>query len=253
MSLSPYQSPRLAAGYAFSRPPVHRHVIDLVREHLRPDAHADRALDIGCGAGLSTAALQPLSSWTVGLEPIGVMLTHSREVAPDARFVIAAAERLPFTDDVFDLVAAAGSVNYADRAMLLSEAARVMSRGALFLIYDYSPGRRARNTDALAQWFREFQAQFPEASGYELDLRTLEYAGAGLRLEAYVESEVAMPMSLEAYLAYVLTETRVERTIAGGMAESAATAWCRGTLQHVFAHGALEVVFETCVAYVRHA
>ena len=54
---SVYDSERLAAAYAFDRPPIH----DKILRAARLDRQADRALDIGCGAGLSTAALAPLA------------------------------------------------------------------------------------------------------------------------------------------------------------------------------------------------
>ena len=89
---SGYDSERLAAAYAFDRPPIHERI--LRSAHLA--GHADRALDVGCGAGLSTAALSPLARRVTGLEPIPAMLAHRRTVAPRARFVIGQAERLPF-------------------------------------------------------------------------------------------------------------------------------------------------------------
>ena len=89
---SGYDSERLAAAYAFDRPPIHERI--LRSAHLA--GHADRALDVGCGAGLSTAALSPLARRVTGLEPIPAMLAHRRTVAPRAGFVIGQAERLPF-------------------------------------------------------------------------------------------------------------------------------------------------------------
>jgi predicted TPR repeat methyltransferase len=52
---SVYDSERLAAAYAVDRPPVHQHILRAGRLVRR----AERALDVGCGAGLSTAALAP--------------------------------------------------------------------------------------------------------------------------------------------------------------------------------------------------
>ena len=52
---SVYGSERLAAAYASDRPPVHQHML----RSARLARQADQALDIGCGAGLSTAALAP--------------------------------------------------------------------------------------------------------------------------------------------------------------------------------------------------
>ncbi|MGH3210310.1 MAG: class I SAM-dependent methyltransferase, partial [Trebonia sp.] len=89
---SVYDSERLAAAYARDRPPIHEQILRSARLGRR----ADRALDVGCGAGLSTAALAPLAGRVIGLEPVPTMLAHRRAVAPDASFVIGQAERLPF-------------------------------------------------------------------------------------------------------------------------------------------------------------
>ena len=83
-SESIYNSPRLAAGYAYDRPAIHERIIDAAREHLPITNRLGRALDVGCGAGLSTAALESLAETVIGLEPVHAMLAHSRVVAPRA-------------------------------------------------------------------------------------------------------------------------------------------------------------------------
>ena len=88
---SVYDSERLAAAYARDRPPIHERIL----RAARLSRQADLALDIGCGAGLSTAALAPLAKRAIGLEPISTMLTHRRTVAPHASFLRGQAERLP--------------------------------------------------------------------------------------------------------------------------------------------------------------
>src|SRR5512139_2368524 len=107
-----YQSARMAAGYAFSRPPVHPRIIERIRRDLRIERPLARALDIGCGAGRSTAALEPIARHVVGLEPVRGMLAHRRAVAPRASFVVARAEQIPLAAGAFDIVTAAGALNY---------------------------------------------------------------------------------------------------------------------------------------------
>ena len=68
-----YDSARVAAAYVFDRPPVH----ELILRRAGLDRRARRALDIGCGAGLSTAALTPYADHVTGLEPVKTMLAHS--------------------------------------------------------------------------------------------------------------------------------------------------------------------------------
>jgi ubiquinone/menaquinone biosynthesis C-methylase UbiE len=128
--VSVYDSERLAAGYAFDRPPIHEHIL----RSARLDRQADRALDVGCGAGLSTAALGSLARQVVGLEPVSTMLGHRQTVAPLARFVIGQAERLPFATGSFDLVSAAGSLNYADLSSALAEIGHIATLGVNCLV-----------------------------------------------------------------------------------------------------------------------
>ena len=130
-SESIYDSPRLAAGYAYDRPAIHERIIDAAREHLHITNRLGRALDVGCGAGLSTAALESLAETVIGLEPVHAMLAHSRVIAPHALFVVGRAERLPFSAGAFDLIAAAGALNYVDVDLFLGEAVRVLAPGGV--------------------------------------------------------------------------------------------------------------------------
>jgi ubiquinone/menaquinone biosynthesis C-methylase UbiE len=171
---SVYDSERLAAAYAFDRLRV---VHERILQSARLVRQADHALDVGCGAGLSTAALAPLARRVIGLEPIPAMLAHRSVVAPQASFVIGRAERLPFVAGSFDLVTAAGSLNYADFPSALAEIARVLTVDGTFLLYDFSPGRCSVGDDRLERWFASFEQRFPWPPGWQpLDARELSLA-----------------------------------------------------------------------------
>lgn len=238
--ISVYDSERLAAAYAFDRPPIHEKIL----RSARLDRQADRALDVGCGAGLSTITLAPLARRAVGLEPIPTMLAHHRTVAPQARFVIGQAERLPFAAGSFDLVTAAGSLNYTDLPPALAEIARVLTRDGTFLLYDFSVGRRSVNGDELAGWFASFEQRFPWPQGWQpFDVRELPLAAYGLRLVDYTDVETRLPMAFGAYLRYMLSEVNVDNAIArGACSAEEARDWCRTTLETVFADGEVTVV-----------
>ena len=243
---SVYDSERLAAAYARDRPPIHEQIL-LAARLGRP---AGRALDVGCGAGLSTAALAPLARQAIGLEPISTMLTHRRTVAPRAGFVIGQAERLPFAAGSFDLVAAAGSLNYADLPSALAEIARVLAGDGTFLLYDFSTGGRSVSGDELADWFESFEQRFPWPPGWEpLDVRELALATYGLRLLDYTDLEIRLPMGLDAYLRYMLSEANVDNAIArGACSDEQARDWCLETLKPVFADGEVTVVIPGYIA-----
>jgi SAM-dependent methyltransferase len=243
---SVYDSERLAARYAFDRPPVH----DQLLRSARLGRPAGRALDVGCGAGVSTAALAPLARRVTGLEPVAAMLAHRRAVAPHARFVIGRAERLPFAAGSFDLVTAAGSLNYADLPLALAEVARVLARDGTFVLYDFSAGRRSLAGDALARWYAAFEQRFPPPPGWRpLDVRELPLAACGLRLLDLTDVETRLPMTFDAYLRYALSEVNVDDAIVRGACRPGeARDWCQATLAPVFAGGEVTVVIPGYVA-----
>ncbi len=248
-----YASARMAAGYAFSRPAVHPRIVERIREDLRIASPAARALDIGCGAGRSTAALEPIARRVVGLDPVRGMLAHRRAVAPGASFVVGRAERLPFSARSFDIVTAAGALNYVDLEAFLPELARVLDPTGVMVVYDYSAGRRLRSCGALEAWYAEFERRYPPKPGYDMDVRTLAYDRAGLRLDAIQTFEVPVPMALQPYVAYAMSETGVELALASGVPEADIRTWCESTLAGVLSHEPRDVLFDAYVAYVRHA
>jgi SAM-dependent methyltransferase len=250
-----YNSSRLAAGYAFARPLVHPHVVARIAAYVaahdplgaRPIAHA---LDVGCGAGRSTAALVPIAVRVVGIEPARAMLVHRRAVAPRASFVTGQAEHLPFPSRSFGLITAAGALNYTDRDRSLPEIARVLAPKGVLAIYDFSGGRRCHETAELDAWFGAFERRYPFPPGYAMDVQRLEYGRSALQLAAYEAFEVALPLTFDAYLAYVLTEANVERAIASGVPEADIASWCRESLAPVFEGSTRTVLFSGYIAYV---
>jgi len=248
-----YHSARLAAGYARARPPVHALIVEAVQRRFDELGieRARLALDLGCGTGLSTAALAPLASRAVGLEPALAMLRHGADVAPGARLVAGRAEELPFRDGAFGLLAAAGSLNYTNLAAVLPEAARVLREDGAFIIYDFSAGRRLAGDPRLDRWFSSFECRYPFPPGYEMDVKSLAFSDAGLRLVRLEQFQVAVPMTAEAYEAYALSETNVEQAVRAGILEDDIAAWCRETLREVFEGATRDVLFDAYVAYVR--
>ncbi|MBV1853060.1 class I SAM-dependent methyltransferase [Catellatospora tritici] len=237
---SVYDGARIAAGYAFDRPAVHERIL----LPLAAAPRAECALDVGCGAGRSTAALAPYARTVVGLEPIASMLAHRSAVAPAAEFVVGEAERLPFARGSFDLVTAAGSLNYVDLDLFLPEAARVLTDGGRLYVYDFSEGRHAVGTDSLAGWFAAFEHHFPWPPGYRpLAPAALPWGEHGLRLVRCADTEVALELTGAQYLRYVLSEVNVNAALARGGSADEVVRWCTETLAPVFGSGSLRVRF----------
>ena len=80
-------------------------------------------------------------------------------------------------------------------------------------------------------------------------MRELPLVAYGLALLDYTEVETQLPMTFDAYVRYMLSETNVHDAIARGVCSAeAARAWCRETLRAVFADGEATVVFPGYIA-----
>ena len=97
----------------------------------------ERVLDVGTGAGHTALALAPHASSVVLTDPVPAMLATARRVfgevgVRNAEFVEAVAERLPFQDASFDIVATRlAAHHFDDVALAFREAARVLRPGGV--------------------------------------------------------------------------------------------------------------------------
>jgi ubiquinone/menaquinone biosynthesis C-methylase UbiE len=176
------------------------------------------------------------------------MLQAAYRIATDAVFSAGRAEALPFRSGSFDLVTAAGAINYAEVDEFLADVTRVMTPGGRLVIYDFGSGRRFQEGPDLDSWFASFEERYPFPPGYALDVKALPYSRSGLALHSFDEFELVVAMTLASYLEYAMTETSVELAISEGIAESEIRAWCLETLAPLFGAESRPVVFPAYIA-----
>ena len=242
---NPFGTDEIAAGYATSRPPVHRRVIEQAFCQSGRVAPFQRALDIGCGAGVSTKALVEYAATCIGLEPSEAMLQWAPKIAPSAAFLVGAAEAIPLRRGTVDLITAAGSLNYADLDLFFPEAARVLTPQGTLLVYDFSAGRSFRNADGLDDWFTAFHQRYPPPANEarELSPAILADLSCGVHVEANRRFEIGITLAPEFYLDYVLTETNVAAAVRRGVPHAEIRSWCAESLAPVWNGSPREVLF----------
>jgi len=250
---NPFAADTMAAGYATARPPVHPRILERVFDHLERRRPFDRAVDLGCGAGISTRALLPFANRCVGVEPAESMLKWVADIAPTADFVVGRAEAIPVRDRSVDLITAAGSLNYSDVGLALREAARVLVDGGVLLVYDFSPGRHFTDNNRLDEWFTKFAVRYPPPAeeGRELSPEILAQFDSGLRMQSHEDVEIGIELTPGFYLDYILTETNVAAAMREGIPAEEIRSWCAETLDPVWQGQNHEVVFRGYFACLR--
>jgi len=184
-----FDTPAKAEGYAKARPPLHARIVE------RIGIRAATALDVGCGAGLSTAPLLRTSARVLAVDPFPAMVQWGPRIAPGAHFLAARAESLPFPNATFDLITAAGSLNYTDPARAFPELRRVLKPEGTLVVYDFS--------------LLDFPYDRPPDGATKLDPATLSHLAAGFHLTRSEVLDLPLTMTHEQYLAFLKTEVTV--------------------------------------------
>jgi SAM-dependent methyltransferase len=248
---SVFGSPEMVEGYTRARPPVHPYVLELVRARLGLTMPLGRALDVGCGTGLSTSPLRGIAGFCLGIDPVEAMVHGSPARTVGVRLAAARAEALPVRTASIDIITAGGSLNFVDLEQFFPDALRVLRDGGALLVYDFSTGCRFAESDALDEWFGGFLRRYPKAEGAAaaLDPERLAAAAAGFDLAGSEEFAFALRMDVTQYCRYLMTETNVAHAIARGDDRAAIRSWLESSLAPVFGDEPGDVLFGGYLAH----
>ncbi|MGZ6885093.1 MAG: class I SAM-dependent methyltransferase [Acidimicrobiia bacterium] len=229
-----FDDPTVAAGYATARPAVHPALVARVGSWSGWSGPVGRALDVGCGAGASTAALAPLAAARVGVDPAPAMVAAARDAVPGCSFAVGRAEALPVADASVGLVSAAGVLNFADLDRACDEAARVLEPAGVLVVADYGFGRPG----ARPGWPEELRARWPRPPARPVGVAEFDRGPFAVVEDAPFVTTLSM--TLDDYVAYAMTDTSVVAAVAAGADPAEIRAWCRATLADGWSSGRVE-------------
>ena len=223
---------QVAEGYARARPRFHSEVIDRIRETLGLAERLDRALDVGCGAGLSTVPLMGLARSAVGVDAAADMVAAAERV-PGVHYLVSCGERLPFAPGTFGVVTVAGAINWIDRRSFLPEANRVLVQRGWLAVYDGAEMGAMVGNDDFAVWYRdEYLRRLPRPPRDESRIEAAEAANGGFELVRHQD----YALDLSAYVAFMLTQSNVTRAVEErGESTAEIGAWMTERLEAIFA------------------
>jgi SAM-dependent methyltransferase len=117
-----------------------RHLLDVVRRRVAEPAQV-RALDVGCGGGLSHPYLTSLGALD-GVDVSPSMIARARERNASVRYHVGDGTRLPFPDGVFDVTFTACVLHHVPppaRDEFARELGRVTRPGGLVVVFEHNP------------------------------------------------------------------------------------------------------------------
>jgi SAM-dependent methyltransferase len=212
--MNPFDVPWAARRYAEGRPNVHPRVLAPLRSFL--DAGLpERALDLGCGTGLSSVALTRFATRVVATDVSPEMLRAASH-HPSVFYVRARAERLPFRPASFELATLGCVFHWCKPDSLFAELDRVLCQGALLLIYDNGFFGEMRELDSAKEWFSSvYRAQYP-APPRRAAFRP-ELVPAPFRVERSEFIDEWIPFTLEELIRYLTTQSNVIDAVESGL------------------------------------
>ncbi|MBW4610381.1 MAG: class I SAM-dependent methyltransferase [Hassallia sp. WJT32-NPBG1] len=99
-----------------------------------------KVLDLCCGSGQATQVLVKYSQNVTGLDASPLSLKRARQNVPQAQYVEAFAEKMPFADNEFDVVHTSVALHEMQPEQLrqiIKEVYRVLKPGGIFTLVDF--------------------------------------------------------------------------------------------------------------------
>ncbi|WP_414754332.1 class I SAM-dependent methyltransferase [Anabaena sp. CCY 9910] len=153
-------------------------------------------LDVCCGSGQATQLLVKYSQNVTGLDASPLSLRRARQNVPEANYVEAFAEKMPFPDKQFDVVHTSAALHEMEPQQLreiIQEVYRVLKPGGIFTLVDFHtptnpifwPGLTVFlllfETETAWQLLKTDLAGLLTEIGFEVSKSTL-YAGGSLQV-----------------------------------------------------------------------
>ena len=182
-------------------------------------AKVTSALDIGCGTGLSSAALSEIAEKVTAVDISEGMLSFAPK-ASRVDYAVTNAEVLPFANGQFEIITMSQVFHWLDRTVFLAEAGRVLKKDGFLVVYDNYISDEMTSNPKYQTWFREvFLARYPTPPrNWPLFLpEDVEEDGFSMIYHDAIENTISF--SLTEFVDFLLTLTNVIATVEGGLEE----------------------------------
>ncbi|MCH5257569.1 MAG: class I SAM-dependent methyltransferase [Lachnospiraceae bacterium] len=232
-----FDDKRIAKGYAKDRPWLHKSVIERIKSECNINKPFKNGLDVGCGAGLSTKALKLICDKVTGTDISDEMIQVCKTLynTPEFSFYTAKAEETKIPESPYDIVTAAGVVNWVDKNKFLKNMKSVMVNNGLLIVYDFWISDKMLDNDAYTDWYQNhYLINFPkpprnEAIWHQKDMPD------NFIIEKQFNFQLNYEYDIDSFIRFMLLQSNVNTQIdAGHKTETEIHSWMKKTLNPIF-------------------
>lgn len=241
-----FDSKRIAEGYK-DRPFLHKQVM----EQLQKDRNVSsfhNGLDIGCGAGLSTKALKLICDKVTGTDISEEMVSVARKMCPEQEytFFVSKAEEIPKPDKLYDIVTAAGVIQWVAEGAFLKNLKSIIDKEGIVFIYDFWISDKMKEVPQYTDWYHsEYLKRFPKPPRNEI-VWTDELVGLyGFQIQKQITYQMEYTFNIEAFVKFMMIQSNVNAKIEKeGQKETDVREWFEQSLKDIFAEKSRTLLFE---------
>lgn len=231
-----FDSGRIAEGY-LKRPWLHKSVMEQVKRDCGIVQPFRNGLDVGCGAGLSTKALHLICDRVTGTDISEAMIEVCRKTYREDgySFYPAKAEETALPENPYDIVTAAGVVNWVDRDKFLKNMEKVMEPAGLLIIYDFWITAQMKDNEKYKVWYNEkYLKRFPKPPRREAVWKQ-EDLTEHFVMEKQINYDMFYDFTMAEFIDFMMIQSNVNAKIeGGGVTVDGVRAWMRESLSDIF-------------------
>ncbi len=249
-----FDQKRIAEGYAKDRPFLHPQVFEQMRRDLNFTGIFSNGLDVGCGAGLSTKALKQVCKKVTGTDISEEMINVCNVLYSEEgyEFFCSGAEKVDAPENTFDIVSAAGVINWIDENDFLTNLQKIMSDNGLLFIYDFWITDRMTDNTEYTEWYQNcYLKEFPKPPRKEYRW-TQEIMPSYVTIERQTDVELSYEFDLDSFIRFMMIQSNVNVQIEKGVrTEDDVRKWFYETLTPLWGEGKQTLMFEGYNWYLR--
>ena len=248
MNSKSFDYKRIASGYAKDRPFLNSQMIELIEKDMNIQGSFAKGLDVGCGAGLSSKALKMICDRVTGTDISGEMVAAASALYPDPpySFIRSSAEEIEASEDTFDIVTAAGVINWVDEEKFLPNLTKIMKNNGALIIYDFWITDMMQGNAVYTNWWHQsYLQEFPKPPRKE-NIWTQEMIEPyGFEIKKQKTCFFEYEFEQESFIRFMMLQSNVNAQIEEkGKSPEAVREWFEETLDPVFRGERKILIFE---------